>query len=37
MAGLGGSFKPKENNYIVVEALEEYALAYTEEAYEYLG
>ena len=34
MDGLGSRFKYEESNSMVAEAMEEYALAYEEEAYE---
>ena len=37
MAVLGGIFKYVDNKSIIVEALEEYTLAYIEADYEYPG
>ena len=34
MSGLGSSFKYEEINYMIAEAMEEYALASSEAAYE---
>ena len=37
MVGLGSSFQYEESNYMVAEAMEEYALASAEAAYENPG
>ena len=37
MAGLSSIFQYEENNYVVAETMEEYALDYTEAAYKIQG